>query len=308
MEPGNIDPFSEGSHTVIRSVSMSQRFLLTLVTVIACVGLISAACSQVPGGAQAPAKQEASNNGIPRTPDGHPDFTGVFNVHGVENITDNLAPGSEIVHTPYGEELHKKVDAALDPNARCLPWGPTRMMCCTVMPDAFIQHKDIIAILTESQQTFRLVYLDGRPVPDDIFDKDGNYDPQVGGWMGFSRGHWDGDKLVVETVGAEPRTWVDGQGGHLHIEKMKLTEVFELKDPDTISYMATIDDPVMYQKPWSFVKTYNRVPKGDRILSHSCVENEKDFAYMKPGAIVGGEPGRAGRAGRGGRGETGERD
>jgi hypothetical protein len=70
---------------------------------------------------------------------------------------------------------------------------------------------------------------------------------------------------------------------------MKLTEVFEMKEPNKISYMATIEDPVIYQKPWSFVKTFDRVPKGDRILSHSCVENEKDLAYMKPGAIVGGD-------------------
>jgi len=230
----------------------------------------------------------AGNSGLPRDAQGHPDLTGVFNVNGVENITDNLAPGSEIVHTAYGAEQFKKVDQALDPNARCLPWGPTRMMCCTRMPIGFIQHKDVIAILTESQQTFRLVYMDGRPLPEDLYDSQGNVDPQVGGWMGFSRGKWDGDKLVVETVGPDPRTWIDGHGGHQHSDKMKLTETFEMKDPQTIAYTAVIDDPVHYQKPWSFVKTFERVPPGDRILSHACAENEKDLEYMHPGAIVGG--------------------
>ena len=263
---------------------MDQRIPAFIVALV--MSLAIAGCTSTQGSNEGAAT--AANTGIPRTADGHPDLTGVFNVNGVENITDNLAPGSEIVHTAYGLEQFKKVDQALDPNARCLPWGPTRMMCCTRMPIGFIVHKDVIAILTESQQTFRLVYMDGRPLPGDLYDSQGNVDPQVGGWMGFSRGRWDGDKLVVETVGPDPRTWIDGHGGHQHSDKMKLTEVFEMKDPKTIAYVATIEDAVHYQKPWSFVKTIERVPEGDRILSHACAENEQDIAYMKPGAIVGG--------------------
>lgn len=267
---------------------MNKRVLIIIIVVAAFAGLVALGYTTSAQRDEGEAAAQIQSNAIPRTADGRPDFTGVFDVSGVENINDSLAPGSEIVHTAYGLEQFKKVDQALDPNARCLPWGPTRMMCCTRMPIGFIQHNDVIAILTESQQTFRLVYMDGRPVPSDLYDSEGNVDPQVGGWFGFSLGRWDGDKLVVETVGADPRTWIDGHGGHQHSDKMKLTEVFEVKDPTTIAYMATIDDPVHYQKPWSFVKTFKRVPATDRILSHSCVENEKDLPYMKVGAIVGG--------------------
>jgi hypothetical protein len=265
---------------------MNKQFLGALIAVGLVAVLAGAACQPNGEGESATAPE---NGGIPRTADNHPDLTGTWNVDGVENITDNLAPGSEIVHTAYGLEQFKKVDQALDPNARCLPWGPSRMMCCTRMPIGFIQHKDVIAVLTESQQTFRLVYMDGRPLPEDLYDAQGNVDPQVGGWMGFSRGRWDGDTLVIDTVGADPRTWIDGHGGHQHSDKMKFTEVLEMKDPKTIAYTATIDDPVHYQKPWSFVKTFVRVPDTDRILSHSCVENEKDLPYMQVGAIVGGD-------------------
>jgi hypothetical protein len=264
---------------------MKKQSLGALIAIGLVAALAGAACQRNGEGEAAPAPE---NGGILRTTDGRPDLTGVWNVDGVENITDNLAPGSEIVHTAYGLEQFKKVDQALDPNARCLPWGPSRMMCCTRMPIGFIQHKDVIAVLTESQQTFRLVYMDGRPLPEDLYDAQGNVDPQVGGWMGFSRGRWDGDTLTIETVGADPRTWIDGHGGHQHSDKMKFTEVLEMKDPKTIAYTATIDDPVHYQKPWSFVKTFVRVPDTDRILSHSCVENEKDLPYMQVGAIVGG--------------------
>src|SRR6266508_24170 len=117
---------------------MDQRipaFIIALVLSLAIAG-----CTSTQGSNEGAPK--AQSTGIPRTADGHPDLTGVFDVNGVENITDNLAPGSEILHTAYGLEQFKKVDQALDPNARCLPWGPTRMICCTRMPIGFIVHKD----------------------------------------------------------------------------------------------------------------------------------------------------------------------
>jgi hypothetical protein len=267
---------------------MNKPSLGLVLAVAVGAGAAGVAVGYVTYGRASAGAPAAPDTGIPRTLDGRPDLTGVWDVSGVENITDALAPGSEIVHTAYGLEQFKKVDQALDPNARCLPWGPTRMMCCTRMPIGFVQHTDVIAILTESQQTFRLVYMDGRPLPSDLYDAEGNVDPQVGGWMGFSRGRWEGDTLVIDTVGADARTWIDGHGGHQHSDKMKLTERLELQDRQTIAYTATIDDPIHYQKPWSFVKTFKRVPPHDRILSHSCVENEKDLPYMQVGAIVGG--------------------
>ena len=265
---------------------MSKRLLIAAFAA-ASLAVMAVACGGT-GTVDEGAVPATDDTGVPRALDGHPDLTGAFFPNGIEDIRDALAPGSEIVHTEYGLEQWNLVDQALDPNAQCLPWGPTRMMCCTRMPIAFVQHPDIITILTESQQTFRIVYMDGRPVPDDLYDSEGNVDPQVGGWMGFSTGTWEGDTLVIETVGPNERTWIDGHAGHQHSDRMVLTERLEMIDRDTISYHATVDDPVHYQMPWSFVKTMNRVPPNDRILSHACMENEKDLQYMKVGAVVGG--------------------
>jgi hypothetical protein len=267
---------------------MSKRVLVSILFVVPVLALLAAACrpaAQPP----APAATSAEASGMPRSADGHPDFTGVYTVAGVEDIRDILAPGSELVLTEAGTQRINKNTLDQDPNTRCLPWGPTRMMCCTAMPIGFVNHKDVIVILTESQQTFRLVYMDGRPVPEDLYDSEGNVDPLVGGWMGFSTGKWDGDTLVVETVGPDDRTWIDGHGGHQHSSKMKLTERFQPVDALTISYTATIDDPVTYAKPWSFVKTFTKQPK-DRILSHACAENERDLAFMKPIPVMGTRP------------------
>lgn len=270
---------------------MSKRVLVsTLVALV--LAVFVAACSPA-AQPPAPAAETSEAAGVPRSADGKPDFTGVYTVGGVEDIRDNLTPGSEIVFTDFGLKRIKENNLAIDPNTRCLPWGPTRMMCCTAMPIAFVNHKDLVVILTESQQTFRLVYTDGRPVPEDLYDSEGNVDPQVGGWMGFSTGKWEGDTLVVETVGADDRTWLDGHGGHQHSNKMKLTERFQPIDAMTISYTATIDDPITYQKPWSFAKTFTKQPN-DRILSHACMENERDLQYMQPLPVMGTRPHRPG--------------
>jgi hypothetical protein len=266
-----------------------HRFLIAVVTVATLLGgwrASSIVAAQGRGGAAKPAAKPAGP--VPRTPEGKPDFTGTWDVDGVEEIDTILAPGSKIEFTPFGAAQIKKIDQADDPNARCLPWGPTRMMCCTRHPDGFVVHKDVIAILTESQQTFRLVYMDGRGFPKDMYNADGSVDRQVGGWMGFSVGRWEGDTLVVDTRGADDRTWIDGHGAHQHSDKMKFLERFQMTDANTIQYTGTVDDPVYFTKPWTFVKTFKRMV-GDRIMSHSCVENEKDLEYFKPGVSPAGK-------------------
>lgn len=288
---------------------MSKRFLISILAATAVVAALPLVTAELAGqGRQGGGRGAAPAGPVPRTLDNKPDFTGVFDVNGVEDIRDDLAPDSEIKFTPAGAAKFRSMDEAADPNARCLPWGPTRMMCCTRHPIGFIMNQQVIAVLTESQQTFRLVYMDGRPLPTDLYDKAGNVDRQAGGWMGFSRGKWEGDTLVVETVGADERTQVDGHGMHPHTNKMKLTERYTMTDRNTIQYSGTVDDPAYYQKPWTFLKTFRRLvgnPDGDRILSHACAENEKDVEFSVPTLSTGtGEGGRTKPlpGGRGGRG------
>lgn len=289
---------------------MSKRFLISIVATAALVAALPFVATQVAGqgGTGRAALRPRPPQPIPML-NGKPDFTGVFDVDGVEDIRDNLAPDSEIKFTPAGAAKFRTMDEAADPNARCLPWGPTRMMCCTRHPIGFIVHPTQILILTESQQTFRIVYMDSRDLPKDFYDRERNIDRQVAGWMGFSRGRWEGDTLVVETVGADERTQVDGHGMHPHTEKMKLTERFRFTDANNIDYRATVDDPAYYQKPWTFLKTFRRLNSGDpdmdRILSHACNENEQDVKFSVPTLSQGtGEGGRTKPmpGGRGGRG------
>lgn len=176
-----------------------------------------------------------------------------------------------MILTPYGAERYRTVDHAKDPNAACLPPGPARMIMM-LHPTMLVQRPDMVVFLSESQNVFRIIYTDGRPHPEDAEDY-----PE---WAGNSIGHWEGDTLVVDTVAIKEHTWLD-TAGHEHSDKMRMTEKFRLADRDTLEMIATYDDPVFFAKPF----TTRRLTKrqiGDRILSHSCLENEKDTKHLVP--------------------------
>lgn len=217
--------------------------------------------------------QSRQNNGArPDVRPSPPDLTGVWHPQGQSmDLAKLVIPGDQMVLTPYGAERLRTVDHSKDPSVKCLPFGPVRAVCCLVHPNMIVQHSNVVAFLIESQRTFRLIYTDGRGHPDDIEDY-----PE---WYGSSVGHWEDDTLVVETVGIDERTWLDN--GHEHSSKLKLLERFQKVDSNTIKWSATYDDPVFFVKPFTTSLTLKR-QVGDRIMSHSCLENEKDLEHMQP--------------------------
>ena len=203
--------------------------------------------------------------------DGHPDMTGVWFSGSSADLSKETIPGQPMVLTPYGAQRYKTVDHSKDPNTRCLPPGPARMIMM-LHPTMLVQRSDMVVFLSESQNVFRIIYTDGRPHPEDVADY-----PE---WAGNSVGHWEGDTLVVDTVALKEQTWLD-TSGHEHSDKLKMTEKFRLADRNTLEMLVTYEDPVFFQKPF----TTRRLTKrqiGDRIFSHSCLENEKDSDHLVP--------------------------
>ena len=139
-------------------------------------------------------------------------------------------------------------------------------------PAMIVQRPDVTAILSESQRVFRLIYTDGRDHHAEVYDY-----PE---WMGSSIGKWEGDTLVVETVSINDRTWLD-TSGHEHSDKLRMTERFRLADPNTLEHVVTYEDPVFFVKPFTTRRTFKR-QIGDRIMDHSCLENEKDILHLVP--------------------------
>ena len=207
----------------------------------------------------------------PQMLDGHPDMTGVWFGDASGDLSKTTLPGQDLILTPYGKQRYDTVDHSKDPNTRCLPPGPARMIMMR-HPAMIVQRPDLVTILTESQRTFRLIYTDGRGHPEDVYDY-----PE---WMGSSIGHWEGDTLVVDTVSINERGWLD-TSGHEHSDKLKMTERFRLADRNTLEHIVTYADPVFFTKPFTTRKTFKR-QIGDRILDHSCLENEKDIENLVP--------------------------
>ncbi len=207
----------------------------------------------------------------PVAQDGHPDFTGVWAGRPSGDLSESTLPGQDLVLTEYGQQRWDTVDHAKDPNTFCLPSGPARMIMMA-HPAMVVQRPDVVAILTESQRTFRIIYTDGRGHPNDVYEY-----PE---WMGSSIGQWEGDTLVVDTVAINDRTWLD-TAGHEHSDQLHMTERFRLAEPNMLEHVVTYTDPVFFVRPFTTRRVFER-QIGDRILDHACLENEKDIELLVP--------------------------
>ena len=197
----------------------------------------------------------------PRTADGKPDLSGVWQIGGLghtTNITDTeMLPWAKAV---YAERL--EAYGHNDPAVACLPEGP-RTGLAGLEPLRIVQTPHLLVILYESGPV-RQIHLDGRPFP---------ADPNPT-WMGYSVGRWEGETLVVETIGYNDKTWLDFSG-HPHSEALRITERFRRTNFGHMELALTFDDPKTYTKPWTIDLAVTYQPDTDLIES-VCLENERD--------------------------------
>ena len=141
-------------------------------------------------------------------------------------------------------------------------------------PWEFIQlpeQKRIIRIFQEIAHMYQIIYMDGRPHPKEVYD--------IPTWLGHSVGHWDGDTLVVDTVGFNEGTWLD-YFGHPHTEKLHVVEKFARPNKNTLHYEATIDDPGAYTKPWTVAWNIPWNQSGE-LQEYICQENNIYLNHLK---------------------------
>ena len=197
-----------------------------------------------------------------------PDLTGFWNNQYTPNLAQAL--GHEPPYTSYGAERWKNVDTKDDPTGMCLPVGPSRAFTAP-MPFQVVQGPTMVAFLFEYQTIYRMVYIDKKHPPD-IMDY-----PE---FMGHSSGHWEGDTLVIDTVGINERSWLD-TAGHEHSGQLHLIERIQKLDDDHLKYTVTYDDPIFFTQPWSITRTFTRGKPTDRIMAYSCEENNKDVEHLR---------------------------
>jgi len=208
----------------------------------------------------------------PRSPDGHPDLSGVWESGSARYILDiaaDLKPG-DVPFMPWAKALvEERADGSHsgeDPPANCLPRGVPRINA-SPPPWRVIQKPDIIAILYESDNAWRQIFLDGRELGND-------FSPT---FLGYSTGRWDGDTLVVDTRGFNGKTWLD-QTGKPTSDALHVTERFRRTDFGHMEIQITIDDPKVYTRPWQ-VKEQVRLVTDYDVIEAPC-ENNVDVRHL----------------------------
>jgi hypothetical protein len=183
------------------------------------------------------------------------------------NVMADYAP-DDVKLSPDAQkewEVNRTVSDSLGP--RCLPSG-LPMAELFPMPRRIAQTPNLIVVLYEGDIP-RQIHMDGRRLP-------ANPNPA---WTGYSVGKWDGDTLVVETVGLNPRSALDAFS-HPRSDKMQLKERWRRRDFGHLDVQITIEDSKYYSKPITFKYSSTLVPDDD-LLEWVCTENEKDKGHIK---------------------------
>jgi hypothetical protein len=160
------------------------------------------------------------------------------------------------------EESDKNGEPIAAPGVDCLPYGMPEMMSA-IYPLEILQTPRQVTIIAEAMSQVRRIYID-KPQA-----KIGDVPP---GYYGRSVGHWEGDTLVVDTIGVKES--VVGHNEMPHSDQMRITERFHLVSPDVLHDQITVDDPVVLEKPWIFTFAYRRLPNYE-MLEYVCENNHE---------------------------------
>jgi len=243
-----------------------------LAAIIASAAVAAAACSPAkgePSGATTPRDATA----VPRTHDGKVDFSGIWNADRkfINDINDALKPGETLPLQPWALKVTLGRQSKDDPEAHCLPTGVPRV---APYPYRILQTPTHMFFLFEGNiHSYRQIFLDGRTHPDDP-------DPA---WYGHSVGRFEGDTLIIETVGFNDRFWFDF-AGHPHTTQLRTTERLRRPDLKTLAYEVTIDDPGAYTRPFTLYGTHTYA-ENTELMEYICNENNQDIEH-----IVGKDP------------------
>jgi hypothetical protein len=218
----------------------------------------------------------------PRTSRGTPDLSGLWVAEpdpngqreGVENavfprylmsVTQDLHDANGVL-VPAAESTYRERlanDSADDPIANCQPAGSPRIFSF-MKPTKIVETPGLTILLHEHDTTFRQIFTDGRPLPEDPFPT----------WMGYSIGRWEHDVFVVTTGGLTDRSWLD-VSGHPHTEALVMTERLRRIDVGHLEIEVTYADPGTFKTPLTITQKLRLLPDQE-LIEYFCTDNEKD--------------------------------
>jgi hypothetical protein len=212
---------------------------------------------------------------VPRLPNDRPDFTGVWSGGGpIGDIREGLMEGEELILLPEAQAIMDSRLSAEDPEANCLPTGVPRIAPYPwriVQVPAYGEATHLYFLFEGNIHSFRQIFMDGRdhPPPEEL-------DPS---WYGHSIGHWEGDTLVIDTIGFNDLFWFDFMG-HPHTEQLHVTERYTRIDYGTLENITTIEDPGAYAKPFT-IRFEARLRPGWDMMEYICNENNQDVEHLE---------------------------
>jgi hypothetical protein len=239
-----------------------------------------------------PASSQQAQASVPRTADGRPNFTGIWQALNTANwdiqahearqgpvialaAAFSVPPGQGVVEgneIPYQPSaLAKKKEngenwMTLDPEVKCYMPGIPR---ATYMPYPFqiVQSSANILMAYEYASASRIIRMNSKeqsPAP---------------AWMGWSIGRWEGDTLVVDVTDQMEETWFD-RAGNYHSDALHVVERYTFMDANTINYEATIEDPKVFTRPWKMtMPLYRRREPNVQLMEYKCVQFAEELMY-----------------------------
>jgi hypothetical protein len=224
----------------------------------------------------APAMIQAQSAAAP------PDFTGVWGIYRGGPDSDPKfrppAPTALVLKPEYDKPYQarraeeaaaaKRGEQLANAGAECIPYGVPTMMSVAIYPVEFIQTPKQVTIISEAFSEVRRVYLD-RP--------QNKIDDVAPGFYGRSVGHWEGDTLVVDTVGIKPTVTLRGLP---HSPQMRVTERIRMLSADILHDQITIEDPVVLEKPYTYSTAYKRMASDYEMVEFVC-DNNREYVDEK---------------------------
>jgi hypothetical protein len=211
----------------------------------------------------------------PRWPDGHPRLGALPDEKGIWGACCGSLSNAQTPFQPWAKALFEyRRNNEFEPHTRCKPSGGARQFV-TPYGTEIVEMPELQKIFIfdiGGPHTFRVIYMDGKPHPKDLTPS----------YYGDSRGHWEGDTLVVDNVGFNEGFWMD-RAGSPHTEKLHFIEKFTRSDYNLLDYEVTVEDPGAYTATWSN-KFQMRWNGGQELFEYVCQDN--NFA---PVLLVGSE-------------------
>jgi hypothetical protein len=222
---------------------------------------------------------------IPRAPDGKPNLQGYWRrtviASSIEDFPGDVLfrpqkslivdpPDGRLPYRPGMRELSQEISQKyFDPNALCFLLGVPRFMYQSDYQ--FLQTPDYITIQASEAHAYRIIPMDGRP----------HIGSSIKQLQGDSRGHWEGDTLVIDVTNQDEER-LDIYTGNFTSDAVHVVERYTPVDADTIRYEVTVEDPNVYTAPWKMATRFVRNKEnGYQILEEACHEGNHELKEMQ---------------------------